>query len=209
MADELEGLKAQVALLTRRNTRLIAENTRRKKQNRDLQAQFTSLNQEKTQSRDAEPTRSKPQKTTPMKGNQELESLRAEVRAYKHQTSLSQLAYGKEIGLNQSVPIDRLMRLIDYKPVSDQFDKKAVKEMLLDLKQSDPYLFAEESTETPSSKRTNGVAPVSRNVSALGNAFGRGTSPSPSEQQPLSDEQLRSPTFMAEYNRKQREGMKK
>lgn len=200
MAEEsIESLKAQIASLSRDNSRLVAENTRRKTTNRDLQSKLTAATTDLTQTiKDRDQLKSKVDKT-PASDNEEVEGLRTQVRSYRHRDGLAELAYGKDIGLSKSVPIDRLMRLIDYKPVAEDFDAAAVKKTLLALKETDSYLFGE-------SAAGNGRqgTPVSQAITGLGSAFGRGSSPGPVEEQVLSEEQLRSPVFMSEYHAKMR-----
>ena len=94
--------------------------------------------------------------------------------------------------------------LLDYKPVADEFDKKAVKKLLTDLKESDPYLFTEAADN---GKGVKGKA-VSQEVSGLGGAWGRGSQPNPMETEVLSDENLRDPQFMSNYHSRQRETKK-
>jgi hypothetical protein len=206
MADEsIDTLKAQIASLTRENTRLVSENTRRKAANRDLTAKLATASADLTQSNSERDRYKSRAEKNPAGDNEELEGLRTTIRSYKHRDGLSELAYGPDIGLNRSVPIDRLMKLIDYKPVADEFDPKAAKQMLIALKDSDAYLFGETAVANGQPPRQGHVAAaLAPGVAALGSALGRGSSPSPLEAQALSEEQLRDPVFMSSYHAQQR-----
>lgn len=205
MADDIESLKAQIQSLTRENQRLVAENTRRKSTNRDLQGKVTTLTADLTTAGRERDDFKKKAEANPGKDSKELESLRIENRSYKHRDKLSALAYGKEIGLKKGISIDLVMKSIDWKPETDEFDEKTAKQSMLALKESNPDLFGAEASGTPAG-RNGSPAPLNPAVAGLGSAMGRGTSPGPLENQALEESQLRDPVFMSEWNAKQRAG---
>jgi hypothetical protein len=138
-----------------------------------------------------------------------MDRLRGELRTFKHREGISQLAYSPEVGLNKSVPVDRLMKLIDYKPETDDFNPQSVKQVLVGLKQSDPYLFGEGGTATSPQAPGQGAAALNPSVAAMGGALGRGSSPSPFAQSGPTPEQMRDPGFMSQYNAAQRAAARK
>jgi hypothetical protein len=204
----IESLEAQLAAVTRENTRLVSENVRRKNTGRDQKTKIDTLTAELAVSNQDRDTYRKKAEKNPAENNEEMERLLAENRTFKHRDGLSELAYGEEIKLKKDIKIDLLMKMLDYRPESDEFDAKAAKKLLTSFKESNPSLF-ESATGGGDQSGRYGPAPLNPAVAALGLALGRGNSPNSLEGQVLSEETLRDPVAMSRWHAEQRQAMKK
>lgn len=204
--DLIESLKSQIALLERRNTNLKGEVMRRKDEHKDIKSKYESLQSDHakaTQERDQFKSRAE---SSPSKDAGEIERLRGENRTFKHKEGIGQLAYSPEVGLNKTVPVDLVMKLIDYKPDTEEFDSQAVKQALAGLKQSVPDLFGGGGNAAGPQAPGQSAAVLNPSVAAVGGALGRGNPPSPFGQSELTNDQMRDPVFMHQYNARVRTG---
>lgn len=159
--------KAEYEKLTKQVETATGESTRRKAELKELRTEMEGLRTKAS----------------------EAETLRGELRLTKHRDGLKSLYSDEELGLNSKIPVEKLMKLIDYKPESDEFDAAAVKEKLAALKESDSYIFVEKSGEEPVTPQP--PAPKWANRGASDAKTVKNT--------PLTEAQMRDPAYMAAY----------
>lgn len=116
-----------------------------------LEASLEQANAESKRRKDEKATL-KAELETVKAGAAEAETLRGELRKIKHREAAKSLYEDEEIGLNRKVPVDRLLTILDYKPEGEEFNLDAVKEKLASLKETDAYLFAEQTDGAESPK---------------------------------------------------------
>lgn len=116
----------------------------------------------------------------------QLEEARGQLRQLKHREGLKGLYGDKDLGLNPNVPVERLETILGYKPDSDDFDARAVREKVAALKTSDPYLFGSDATSQAQSAQ-----PLPWG--------GRGASGQPVSGPVLTEAQLRDPLYMLSH----------
>lgn len=181
MSDELiSSLKSQVADLKRDNQTLLSESIKRKQSNQELRKQLASTQATLTTTT-AERDDYKTKATTqpPNEIAEELAKTKVELRTLKHRDGLKQLAYSAEVGINPNVPVDRIMKLAEYIPETDEFDAKGAKVKLLALRTTDAYLFQPGGESTQEGSAPGGAgsdqAALNPEIETMVGALGRGS----------------------------------
>jgi hypothetical protein len=191
------GIDTLLAQLSRAN----GESAQRRVQIKELKAQLAKLQSDLEAERagkgtlqaelDQLKTRAN---AAPAELQAELDKLRGDLRYRDHKDAIASLYGDAELGLNKAVPVEKLMKILDYEAAEANPDLAALKLRIQGIRETDPYLFMSPGTGNAADGSANPQKPAelppganaSRGASD-GNASGNFT---------VTRAQMRDPEFM-------------
>lgn len=158
-----------------------------------LRSQVTTL----TRERDDFKTKAE---TNPTELQKKLDDALGTIRNRNHRDALAKLYEDKDLDLSKSVPIDSLLKLLDYKAEGDAPDLAAVKAKVKEAQAAHPFLKGQHGSD---SQNAPGGQPTGKPQldTGMGDAGSRGGRDTTTRQLTVRKSDMQDPTFMRQHQK--------